>query len=235
MLTKQRHLMMKDADRLILEGSSLKIVKERSKFRDKPPVDVPDRTEFVAWKTQVILFLGSLIATNPDNIIEQYIGVIKKTEKSISAQKTIIGILSGIKKSIEHGYLDKTFNKLESIVVSDIFDYGCILLNERNDFSHIPPTMLAGALLERFLKNMCQLQEPAIPIVKPDGKPLTLDPLISALATNTIDSAEAKLLRWCAEIRNFAAHGNFEKIRKEDAMKMMADVQSFIKRHQDMP
>jgi hypothetical protein len=48
-------------------------------------------------------------------------------------------------------------------------------------FDHIPAAVLAGAVLEKALRGLCQKCNPPIPIFKNTNEPLQLNALIDAL------------------------------------------------------
>lgn len=96
-------------------------------------------------------------------------------------------------------------------------------------YEHIPAAVLAGAVLEKNLKTICQQQNPPLAIVSEKGKPLMLNALIDALKKRSIfNEVVAKQLRAWVDIRNSAAHGEFENFTKEQVGLMLIGIQSFV-------
>lgn len=100
---------------------------------------------------------------------------------------------------------------------------------KQENLSYVPAAVLAGAILEDALRELCQRQNPPIPIEKPNGQPKTLAPLIDDLRkANVINELKAKQLRSWADIRNAAAHGKFDDFTLGDVELMLAGIQKFV-------
>ena len=105
------------------------------------------------------------------------------------------------------------------------------LLNEGQPgkFDHVPAAVLTGAVLEKALRKLCDDQQPPIPTVDAKGDPKTLNPLIDDLKkANVFNELKAKQLRAWADIRNKAAHGEFDQFKRTDVEQMMGGVKNFL-------
>ena len=96
-------------------------------------------------------------------------------------------------------------------------------------FDHVPAAVLSGAVLEKALKTLCDLQQPAIPVLKSDGEPKKMNLLIDDLKkAGLFNEAKAKQLRAWTAIRNHAAHGEFDQFNRKDVEQMIAGVNNFL-------
>lgn len=95
--------------------------------------------------------------------------------------------------------------------------------------NHVPAAVLAGAVLEKRLRKLCSEQVPEIPVLTDSGKPKTLNPLIDDLKkARLFPETKAKELKLWADIRNNAAHGNFESFTRSDVEKMITGIKTFL-------
>jgi hypothetical protein len=89
--------------------------------------------------------------------------------------------------------------------------------------------ILAGAVLEKALRKLCDEHQPPIATVDGNGNPKTLNPLIDDLKkANVFNELKAKQLRAWADIRNKSAHGQFDQFKRTDVEQMIAGVRTFL-------
>jgi len=99
-------------------------------------------------------------------------------------------------------------------------------------FDYVPAAVLSGAVLEKTLRSLCSKQSPPIAITSAKGVRLTLNPLIDELKKGGVfNELKAKQLRSWADIRNAAAHGEFEKFNRSDVDRMIQGVSDFLATH----
>lgn len=86
--------------------------------------------------------------------------------------------------------------------------------------------VLAGAVLEDALRKLASSR--GVPIVKADGKPLTLEPLNLACAKSGAYNAlvQKQMTSW-GELRNRAAHGEYDAYDAEQVRMMLLFVEKF--------
>jgi hypothetical protein len=148
-----------------------------------------------------------------------------------SGVDSIVGKIKGLKDDYESGMLINLVEVIEANVVSDYLGQAEGLLKEGQPgkFDHVPAAVLLGAILEDGLRRLCQRQTPPVDIVKPNGEPKMLNLLIDDLKkANVFNELNAKQLRVWAEIRNKAAHGEFEQFTRPDVEQMLTWVQRFL-------
>ena len=145
-----------------------------------------------------------------------------------------ISILLGLKRDISVGLLVGLRSMVEAEIASDYFEMAneLIVNGKSENNAHIPAAVLAGVVLERGIRSLCENQNPKIELFDTKGNPKTLNPLIDDLKKcNCINELKAKQLRAWADIRNAAAHGNFDKFSHSDVAVMLQGVENFLADH----
>jgi hypothetical protein len=142
----------------------------------------------------------------------------------------LVGMIMGLKSDYEAGMLDTIANMVEAEVASDYLSQAELLLVEgkSGNYDHLPAAVLTGAILEDTLRRLCQRQSPAIP-VKTGKSYKKMSTMIDDLKkANVYNELKAKQLRAWADIRNSAAHGQFDEFVRSDVEQMLAGVQQFL-------
>ena len=182
---------------------------------------------FRQWNINIDSLLDQIIPSNSihkGKINEYYYDQKSRLESRIS-------ILKAIKEDFEQGFLGNLTVKIESEIAVDYMEQAEQLLIEGRpgQYDHIPAAVLSGAVLEKALKTLCHKQNPPIPIIKKNGVPLTLNPLIDELKkVDIFNDLKAQQLRSWASIRNQAAHGNFEEFNRSDVENMINSIKDFL-------
>jgi hypothetical protein len=147
----------------------------------------------------------------------------------VSNVEHYIGALAGLSESIRLGLLEELVQSIREEVSADDLNLAEALLNdETNDgVTYIPAAVLAGATLERTLRQRCIAS--GLEINKANGERKALNALIDALrAANLISELRAKQMRGWAHIRNDAAHGDFDKFNRADVGGMIRDMPAVL-------
>ena len=147
-----------------------------------------------------------------------------------SSVKKIIGILEDLKDDYESGFLDDLEKRIAADISADYMGQAEALLGEGipGQYDHVPAAVLCGAVLEDYLRRLCQRQ-PSISITKSNGQYKTLGPLIGELEkAKALNKLTIKRLQGWAQIRNDAAHGQFNEFTREDVESMLKGVKTFI-------
>lgn len=145
--------------------------------------------------------------------------------------RSCVAFLKATRNDLEHGFLESLSGQIESEISADYLGQAERLLKEGSSGQHeyVPAAVLAGAVLERGLKTLCDNQTPPISTVKEKGEPMTMNPIIEELKkAGVFNELKAKQLRSWADIRNAAAHGKWEKFSRQDVEMMLAGVSSFL-------
>ncbi|WP_434684792.1 DUF4145 domain-containing protein [Pseudanabaena minima] len=201
------------------------------------------------WKTSCLSLLGQILQKNNThrNLIEEFekfqIGSRSKAIAIHIDQQYVdtllmsetVGKLKAIKDDFENGFLANLSIQIEAEIVANYLEQAENLLNEgsRGKYDHVPAAVLTGAVLEKSLRTLCDQQTPPILTFKTTTKgksePLTLNPLIDELKKAAVfNELKAKQLRFWADIRNAAAHGEFDKFSRSDVEQMLEGVKDFL-------
>jgi len=184
---------------------------------------------FVEWRTKTATLLAHVIPK--DHILYPATETLPKLQPTKDRLEWGTSMLKGVKNDLEGGFLDNIFLQIEAEVASDYMGQAEHLLFEGHSgkFDHVPAAVLAGAVLEKGLRTLCTHQQPAIPIVSAKGESKTLNPLIDDLKkAGVFNELKAKQLRAWADIRNKAAHGEFDQFKKTDVEQMISGITNFL-------
>lgn len=165
------------------------------------------------------------------NEADELITDIKRDKNRPWSLKYIIGNLRGIKDNFEHGFYEDLEQQMVANVSADFMGQAEALLKEGivGQYDHVPAAVLCGAVLENRLRNWCENQSPLIITTKSSGGNKTLGPLIEELRkTNKFDKQVLRQLQWWADIRNHAAHGEFDGFDRNDVTLMLKGVDNFL-------
>lgn len=142
--------------------------------------------------------------------------------------------LRGIRDSYVNGIYVSLENQLIVSVSADYMAQAEALLGEgiSGQYDHVPAAVLSGAVLEDALRRLCQRHTPPIEITKLNGDKKMMDSLIQELQrAKIINKLEGDQLRAWAKIRNYAAHGEFDKFERPDVNGMLSGVRHFLTKH----
>jgi len=196
-------------------------------------------TEATKWKTNCVTLLSQVLQGS-DALTKGLIGdfhflklssVIRPDDLSMSEA---IGKLEALREDFENGFLANLSMEIGAEIASDYMGQAEQLLSEGSSgsYDHVPAAVLTGAVLEKFLRTLCDQQTPPIPTFKTTPKgdvPLMLNSLIDELKkTGFFNELKAKQLRAWADIRNAAAHGKFDEFSRSDVEQMIQGVKYFL-------
>ncbi|AHJ27845.1 DUF4145 domain-containing protein [Nodularia spumigena CS-584] len=182
------------------------------------------------WKINCISLLNKCLSK--ENIHQGLINEFKRLEDNDKYLLEIcISNLKAIKEDYEQGFLGDLMLQVEAEIAADYMGQAEKLLAEGTSgkYDHVPAAVLSGAVLEKALRTICIKQTPPISTIKENGEPLTLNPLIDVIKKAGIfNELKAKQLRAWADIRNQAAHGEFEKFTRSDVELMIKGIENFL-------
>jgi len=191
---------------------------------------------FIAWQVKCITLLSQVIPSG-----NQGWGLFEELRQQDEPNKVdwihraklnrVMAYLKAIKSDFEGGFLKDLQLEIESEIAVDYMGQAEHLLAEgtTGKYDHVPAAVISGAVLEKALKTLCSKQNPPISTIKPNNEPLTLNPLIDELKkAGVFNELKAKQLRAWADIRNQAAHGEFEKFNRSDVELMIKGIENFL-------
>ncbi len=222
---------IRDRFDVLIENASTIIAKmEASRadysYRNDPPVCI---TEYNTLAVQSVNLIRMLFGNTVDG--EKHQRHLEELQYSINSAKAIIGRLTALKTDYVDGFLVSLEDRLTASVAADYMEQAESLLNEGSSgqYAHVPAAVLCGAVLENRLRRWCDGQTPALPTTKPDGSNKTLGPLIAELQkSKAFDKLVIRQLQGWADIRNHAAHGEFDKFARHDVEMMLPGVENFL-------
>lgn len=191
-----------------------------------------DEARLNKWETQVLTLLQPFIQEGTK--LKEQVDQLGYLGKSRDEVLTFVGVLRGLREDLERGFLDDLLLRVEAEVAADYMGQAEGLLSEGQPgkFDHVPAAVLAGAVLEKALRKLCDEHKPPIATVDAKGNPKTLNPLIDELKkANVFTELTAKQLRGWADIRNKAAHGEFDQFKRTDVELMINGVNAFLVDH----
>ena len=137
------------------------------------------------------------------------------------------GVTLTVKHDVENDLLGNIKGLLQADIFADFLEIGEHLLSEGYKDA---AAVTIGAVLEDGLRKLCDKN--GIATTKPNGLPLTIEPLNTELAKQAVYSklTQKQVTSW-AHIRNKAAHGEYGEYDKPQVQMMLLFVQSFAEQH----
>lgn len=188
-----------------------------------------DWPRFVKWRTNAATLLDHVLPK--DHIHYPIVKSLPNLGCSEDRLTAAVSVLKGVKNDLEEGFLDSLCDRVETEIASDYMGQAERLMKEGQSgkFDHVPAAVLAGAVLEKALRVLCGQQTPPVPITTSKGEPKTMNPLIDDLKkAGLFNELKAKQLRGWADIRNKAAHGEFDQFTKADVENMISGITNFL-------
>jgi len=203
-------------------------------IRSQEPYQDPDRhvvdwPRFVAWRTRAVSLLIQVVSSSTAHADAP--NTFKTLRNSRSELEFGIAALKALRADFTEGFLEDLAAQIESAIAGDYLAQAESLIAGQTPslYDHLPAAVLAGAVLEKALRTACTSARPPIPTTAPDSKPFMMNRLIDELKkAGVLDEMRAKQLRWYAEIRNKAAHGEFDKFSRSDVEQLLAGTQAFL-------
>lgn len=202
---------------------------QQGRIRQEPDRYVVDWSDFSKWRTNCVSLLSQILPLGHPH--QKLIEDFNKIRNSADHLRWGIATLKGLKEDLEKDFLGDLLVQVEAEISGDYMGQAEQLLEEGQSgkFDHVPAAVLSGAVLEKALKTLCNLQQPAIPVLKSNGEPKTMNLLIDDLKkAGLFNETKAKQLRAWADIRNHAAHGGFDQFNKKDVKQMIVGVNNFL-------
>jgi len=201
---------------------------KRNIYREKDK-QVIDKAAFFQWKVNCVSLISQIIPSH--HIHHKSVEVFRDLMPVVDHLRWGLSTLKALKEDFRRGFLGDLLLQVESELVADYMGQAENLLKEGQlgKFDHVPAAVLCGALLEKALRDFCDKQEPPISKTKQNGDPKSLNPLIDDLKkAGVFNEAKAKQLRAWTDIRNHAAHGEFDQFTRKDVEQMIKGVKNFL-------
>jgi hypothetical protein len=135
----------------------------------------------------------------------------------------IYGAIRGLQQDLKAGLLVDLRLLLQADIFADFLEMAEHLLKEGYKDA---AAVLVGGVLEDALRKLAQSS--GLPLEGSSGRPLTIDPLNTALFKAGVYKplTQKQITSW-AELRNSAAHGHYTNYTADDVRQMLYFVQKF--------
>ncbi len=148
---------------------------------------------------------------------------IKAQFNDLSSVEKGVAILKAAKDDYENGYLFNVRELVEAEVFDDFLEQGQQLFDKGY---YQPAAVVAGCVLEDGLKKLCTKNGIVL------APKATMNPANDELTKKGVyNSLTQKKITALADLRNKAAHGQWNDFTKQDVESMIKDVRSFLERH----
>lgn len=187
--------------------------------------------EFVEWRTSSIAILDQVVPSS--SLLRKTVDSFHTLNNEPSKVEFAVAFLRSVRKELARGSLDSLALQIEAAVLTDYMTQAAGLLAQtREESTHIPAAVLAGASLERSLRTLCQALEPPEPVTNERDDFLGMGALIDALKKRqAFNELQAKQLRAWAAIRNSAAHGKYDEFSRHQVEQMIEGIDAFLAQH----
>ena len=186
-----------------------------------PPYDLVDNEMVNQWGVSCLHILKRVFGETSDHYTK-FADLFPKLA-NYSRFKEALGILKAAKEDYESGYLFDTRVLIQAEVFDDFLEQAEQLF--ANGY-HGPAAMVAGAVLEDGLRELCVQNNIPLP-AKPKLDAMNAD-LTKAGVYNLLIQKQITAL---ADIRNKAAHGQWTEFTPKDIEQMLDQIRVFMTRH----
>lgn len=222
------NIIKKEIDSLVDLGN--KIVQQAS--RSDSGFEGNDLVNVSSWVTRLGQLIRKLYGENSQHFSNYNAAISTENFYNIHSNwyghiSQVQGIALTVKHDIENDLLGSIKGLLQADLFADFLEIGEHLLKEGYKDA---AAVTIGAVLEDGLRKLCD--KSGIATTKPNGSPMTIEPLNAELVKQNIYSklVQKQVTSW-AHIRNKAAHGEYDEYNKEQVEMMLLFVQGFADQH----
>lgn len=192
---------------------------------------ISDHQSLAQWTTSVQSLLRRVFGPTSE-YYNRFVGAVRPTKPDVYPREfsNLKGVFLAAKTDYEAGYT----LKLQSLVAADVFadflEMAEYLLQESYKD---PAAVLVGGVLEEHLRRLCQHN--GISITRPTAQgrtvPLKADAMNAELARWKVYSKlDQKSVTAWLDLRNNAAHGEYDAYNQEQVRNMLEGIREFAKR-----
>lgn len=154
----------------------------------------------------------------------------KTFDAHYTSYKTVVGILESLRAALTNDYLDTAAEIIHAAVFADFLEMARYLSDEGYKDA---AAVIAGSSLEAHLKQLCSRHGIDIEVSTTQGlRPKKADRLNADLASSKVYSIldQKNVTAWL-DLRNKAAHGEYDKYGIDQVRLLISGVQDFITRN----
>jgi len=185
---------------------------------EREPYAAVDRMKSSQWGTSCLAVLSKAFGQNSD-----YYEKFKSLASELYTLGFVcdaLGVLKAAKEDFEKDMLFDTRSLIEAELFVDFLEQAKYLLDAGY---HAPAAVITGGVLEDAIRKLCERN--AISIT---DKP-KLDTMNANLAkAGVYNKLQLKRITAIADIRNKAAHGQWDEFSKKDVEDMLRSVETFM-------
>jgi len=173
------------------------------------------------WATSCLNILDRVFGRQSDHytLFKEYVENCEMYSYAVKA----FGVLKAAKDDYENGFLLETRSLIQAEVFDDFLDQAKHLFD--NGYQ-APAAVIAGSVLEDGLRKLCVRNGIMLP-----AKP-KLDTMNSELAKSSVYNVlTQKRITALADLRNRAAHGNWNEFTADDVAQMIVQIRAFMETH----
>jgi len=138
--------------------------------------------------------------------------------------------LLGVAQALRDDYAAGHMRSVEELVHADVFSDFLDMAKELQDKGFKDPAaVLAGSVLEGHLRQLAAGSD--IAVEKPDGKPRSAEAINADLGKEVYGTGEQKAVTAWLDLRNAAAHADYEKYDAGQVALLIEAVRAFALRH----
>lgn len=181
-----------------------------------------------AWVSRIGEILRKLCAPQSKHMASYEAAVATKDFYTMDKYRySHIGVMQGVIKAVQHefemGLLAEFRGLVQADVFADFLEMGEYVLGEGYKDA---AAVLIGSVLEDTLRKLAQAN--GIATRKPNGRPLTIQPLnVECAKAGIYDKLVEKQVTSWGDLRNKAAHGEYDKYDPGQVKMMLLFVQKF--------
>jgi hypothetical protein len=202
-----------------------KLIDRADKVSSRPLSSPNRQADQVAVRISMLSYLKNLLSTD-----HLYYKEFK--EKTISGSYTRIDIGASILRALKEDIDENWLFNLKQLVASELFsDYLEIAEHLLEEGYKDAAAVMTGSTLESHLKLLCLKNEIEITFINPidQEKPKKADTINSDLRKAEVyNILEQKQITAWLDLRNKAAHGEYDQYNTDDVKLMYSGVLSFI-------
>jgi len=215
----KKHLLQQIDDTL----SYQKVMRENSKYEDLSGLG--------SWEYERIITMALAVIQRVTGTESVYTQQAQKYERPVySSYKAIIGILESLREALAADYLDTASELIHASIFGDFLEMSQHLLDEGyKDASAV----IAGSSLEAHLRQLCSNNGIDTTVITSSVlKPKKADKMNSDLTRKKAYSKldQKNVTAWL-DLRNKAAHGEYEKYNSDQVGLLISGIRDFITRN----
>lgn len=186
-----------------------------------------DNTVYGGWYAQCLVFLADFPGDNHIYTTEFKGWAQGGSPNSVSAA---VSILKALKSDLELGYLSTIRELIHADMFADFLDMATYLQTEGYKDA---AAVMAGGVLEQHLRQLCPKHAISLEVDSGNGpRPRKADSMNAELARgNVYTRGEQKQVTAWLDLRNKAAHAQYNEYSMEEVLLFLQGLRNFVIRH----